>query len=165
MGTATQAPRGRDETPAERADRNWNEILQEVRVIQTGTQIVGGFLLTLPFQQRFGVLDAGQRGIYLGLLVVAALASAAGMAPVSVHRTLFRRRRKWETVAIGHRCVRIMLTLVGLLTAGSVYFIVDVLVGTGAAAGVGGAMFAVFVVALAVIPAWVRYREDRAAER
>src|SRR5665647_819594 len=60
---------GRRETPAERLDRNWNEILQELRVTQTGIQILTGFLLTVPFQQRFAELTDDQRRIYLTLVV------------------------------------------------------------------------------------------------
>jgi hypothetical protein len=64
---------GRDETPEERSDRNWNEILQELRVTQTGTQILTGFLLTLAFQPKFAELDGFQRTVYL-VLVVAGIA-------------------------------------------------------------------------------------------
>ncbi len=85
---------GRDETEMERNDRNWTEILQELRVIQTGTQILTGFLLTLAFQQRFTDLDAYQVDTYLALVIVAALATALALAPVALHRALFRRRAK-----------------------------------------------------------------------
>lgn len=63
---------GRDETQNERMDRNWNELLQELRVTQTGTQILSGFLLTLVFQPRFASLDALQRGLYVALVILAA---------------------------------------------------------------------------------------------
>src|SRR5689334_19894510 len=82
---------GRDETEAERLDRNWTEMLQELRVTQTGTQILTGFLLTIPFQQRFAELDDTQRGIYLVLVAFAALATILALAPVSLHRALFRQ--------------------------------------------------------------------------
>ena len=65
---------GRDETESERNDRNWTEILQELRVIQTGTQILTGFLLTLTFQQRFTALDQYQVDTYLALVTVAIVA-------------------------------------------------------------------------------------------
>ena len=61
----------RDETPQERADRNWNELLQELRVSQTGVQVLAGFLVTLPFQSRFEELDSFQRAWYVGLLALA----------------------------------------------------------------------------------------------
>ena len=85
---------GRDETPAERADRNWNEVLQELRVLQTGTQILTGFLLALAFQPAFADLTSSQQVMYLGLVVVSALSSIIALAPVALHRVLFRRHAK-----------------------------------------------------------------------
>ena len=77
---------GRDESVNERADRNWNEILQELRVSQTGTQIISGFLLAVAFQPRFDDLDQYQLVLYLTLVVLAGTAAALGLAPVSLHR-------------------------------------------------------------------------------
>ena len=85
---------GRDESVNERMDRNWNEILQELRVTQTGTQIFTGFLLTIAFQQRFGDLTTFQTRVYLVLVVTAVLTTALGLAPVNLHRALFRRSAK-----------------------------------------------------------------------
>ncbi|MBK5250221.1 MAG: sodium:proton antiporter, partial [Actinomycetales bacterium] len=65
----------RHETPAERSDRNWDELMQELRVTQTGTQILTGFLLTLPFQQRFTDLRPDQVRVYLVLVALAVLAT------------------------------------------------------------------------------------------
>src|SRR5689334_8609310 len=94
---------GRDETEAERLDRNWTELLQELRVTQTGTQILTGFLLTIPFQQRFAALDPGQLTVYLVLVGFAALATILALAPVSLHRSLFRTGRKGEIVRLSNR--------------------------------------------------------------
>ena len=59
----------RDETEAERLDRNWNDMLQELRVVQTGVQLLSGFLLTLPFTERFRTLDVWQERLYLALVL------------------------------------------------------------------------------------------------
>jgi hypothetical protein len=72
---------GRRETPAERSDRNWNELLQELRVTQTGVQILTGFLLTLPFQERFEDLDDHQRTLYLILVALAVLTTGSSRRP------------------------------------------------------------------------------------
>ena len=56
---------GRDETENEQSDRNWNEMLQETRIVQTGTQILSGFLLTIAFQPRFATLSPLQHDLYL----------------------------------------------------------------------------------------------------
>ena len=67
----------RHETPTERLDRNWGDLLQELRVVQTGVQLLTGFLLTLPFQQRFSTLSDAERGVYL--FAVAASVIATGL--------------------------------------------------------------------------------------
>ncbi|MFC8943662.1 DUF6328 family protein, partial [Streptomyces griseoincarnatus] len=100
---------GRSESPAERADRNWNELLQELRVMQTGVQILTGFLLTLPFQSGFADLDDYQRTLYLILVVTAVIATAVIVAPVSVHRALFRKQMKSNIVTLGDILTRIAL--------------------------------------------------------
>src|SRR6185369_1993945 len=94
---------GRDETAAERADRNFNDLLQELRVAQTGVQILFAFLLTLPFTQRFGKVGNLQQDVYLGTLLSTALATVCLIAPVSHHRILFGRRRKPDLVRSGGR--------------------------------------------------------------
>src|SRR3954470_16117515 len=93
---------GRDETPAERADRNWGEVLQELRVLQTGTQILTGFLLALAFQPTLADLSDGQRRFYLILVVLAGLSTIFALAPVALHRVLFQQRLKRRVVAYGH---------------------------------------------------------------
>src|SRR6478609_8308718 len=96
------APDGRDETSDERADRNWTETLQELRVLQTGTQILTGFLLALAFQPGFADLDGRRRGMCLSLIVLAAMSAIVALAPVALHRILFRARAKAAVVAYGH---------------------------------------------------------------
>ena len=123
---------GRDETEMERLDRNWTEILQELRVIQTGTQILTGFLLTLAFQQRFTDLDQFQVNVYLGLVVVAAAATVLGLAPVSLHRTLFRRRAKAAIVTWANRILKITIVVVALTLSGTLLLIFDVVIGRAA---------------------------------
>jgi hypothetical protein len=125
---------GRQETPAERSDRHWAELLQELRVLQTGTQILTGFLLTLAFQQRFASLDAGQVALYLVLVVVAILATILGLAPVALHRSLFRRRLKEQLVETAHVLMLVTLGLVALVFAGTAALIFDVVIGPAAAA-------------------------------
>src|SRR4029453_1166479 len=94
---------GRDESPNERSDRNWADILQELRVALTGTQLIGGFLLAGGFQPRFEDLDDYQLTLYLILVSMAGLATVIGLAPVTLHRTLFRRQVKERIVRTGNR--------------------------------------------------------------
>ncbi len=143
---------GRRETQNERADRNWNELLQELRVTQTGTQILTGFLLTLPFQQRFTELNGFQTGLYLVLVALAVLATALFVAPVSLHRLLFRRRLKPELVTAGGRFARAGLVVLGMVIVGSATLIFDVVVSRGVALAVGGASLVLLAVCWWVLP-------------
>ncbi len=149
---------GRAETPSERSDRNWSDILQELRVTQTGTQIVSGFLLTLAFQPRFAELNGYQTGTYLGLVLLAAVCTAFGLAPVALHRTLFGRHEKPEAVATADALLRTTLILVALLTTGVVIFIFDVAVGVVPAIVAGVLVGLTMVVLLAALPRMVRSR-------
>src|SRR3954467_4457408 len=91
---AAEPERLRDETDTERLDRNLIELLQEVRVVQTGVQVLFAFLLTVPFSQRFDEITGFQKGAYFTALVGTAAASVLLIAPTSVHRLLFRMGQK-----------------------------------------------------------------------
>jgi hypothetical protein len=145
--------RGRDETEEERVDRKFGDLLQELRVMQTGAQLTAGFLLTLPFQARFSELDRFQEGLYLALVLLAALTTAFLLAPVAVHRRLSGEHVKERVVVAAHRLVYCALAAVALLVAGMVTFIVDVVVDRTWAAVAGGSMAVVLVLVLVVLPA------------
>ncbi|GAA5028450.1 DUF6328 family protein [Microbacterium fluvii] len=151
---------GRDESPAERADRNWNDVLQELRVLQTGSQILTGFLLALAFQPAFGDLDASQSTLYLVLVVLAALSSILALAPVALHRMLFRRRAKPQVVAYGHAALVTVLVTVALLVVGVVAFVFDVVLDAGAAWIIVIALSAVIVLLWIAAPVVVRARHS-----
>lgn len=125
--------KARDESDQERLDRNFNELLQELRVAQAGVQILFAFLLSLAFTQRFSILTDAQRGIYIVALVTAALAAALFIAPVSWHRLLFRMRRKHELVEAGNRFALAGLAALVTSIAAAVLLIVDVVIGPVAA--------------------------------
>jgi uncharacterized protein DUF6328 len=142
---------GRDETLDERMDRNWNEMLQELRVTQTGTQIITGFLLAIAFQNRFTELDRFQEWVYLGLVLAAVLTTALGLAPVNLHRVLFRKHAKEAVVEIAHVLLRITLVGVGVILTGTVLLIFDVVLDRSRAI-VAAAVVAVVLVAIAALP-------------
>ena len=130
----------RHETETERLDRKWNDLLQELRVMQTGAQLTAGFLLTLPFQDKFDDLDDFQRTLYLVLVVLAALTTAVVVAPVAVHRRLSGLHVKERVVTIAHRLVGAGLVLLGLLVTGMSFLIFDVVVDRTVAAVVSAAV-------------------------
>lgn len=117
---------GRDESANQRSDRNWNELLAELRVTQTGVQVLTGFLLTIPFQQRFAELDSFQVGAYLAVLALAVITTGLLVAPVALHRILFHRGLKAEMVTTGDKLARAGLAVLALVVAGTVLLIVDV---------------------------------------
>jgi hypothetical protein len=122
-------------------DRNWNELLQEMRVLQTGVQIIGGFLLTLPFQQRFGTLTEMQKWWFLLLVVLATMTTGLMLVPVSLHRRLFQHHVKYRLVAAGDIIVKTVVACVALLIAGCAGLIFSVAVGPEAGLIAGGSIF------------------------
>lgn len=148
----------RDETPEERADRNWNDLLQELRVSQTGVQLLAGFLATLPFQSRFTDLDAFQRAWYVGLLGLAFVTVGVTLAPVAIHRRVFRDGVKEELVQAGHRLTSAALMMIGVLLGGITFLVVDVVYDRAAAVGAAVASVVVLAGLLLVLPARVAPR-------
>lgn len=134
---------GRAETASQKADRNWNDLLQEVRVTQTCTQILAGFLFAAAFQQRFTDLDRYQLGLYLALVALAGLATAVALAVVMMHRRYFGTFRKSHVVRAGNLLLQIDLALVCLLTAGSASLVFDVALGRAAGLAVMMGLLAV----------------------
>ncbi|KQQ89662.1 MULTISPECIES: DUF6328 family protein [Micrococcaceae] len=151
---------GRNETREEQLDRNWAELLQELRVLQTGVQILAGFLLTLPFQSRFEDLDDFQVNLYLANVVVAALTTAFILLPVSVHRRLFRKRLKETLVSSADSITKIALGGIALLSAGTAALVFDVTAGRQAGLTAGGALLAVMVVLLVYVPIHLNRKAD-----
>lgn len=160
---ADEGTPGRQETADERADRNWTDLLQEFRVLQTGVQILAGFLLTLPFQSAFADLDSTQRGLYIVLVLLAFLTTTLLVMPIAVHRRLFRLQRKDRLVRVGHLVARCVLVAVGLLIVGLASFVVDVVVGRTAAAVVCACMAIAVLVATVVVP-WLVGRPAEAMD-
>lgn len=140
----------RDETPLQRADRNFVELLQELRVVLTGVQILFGFLLTASFSERFDRLDAVQLGVFVVTLLSAALSSALLVAPVAAHRLAFQRGRKPDLVRWGHRMASGGLAFLGLTVSSGLLLVLDLAVGRTAAV-VGAAAFLLLVATVWVV--------------
>lgn len=121
---------GPDPRDPETLTRNWNELLQEIRVVETGVQILTGFLLTVPFSQRFGDLDDFQRNLYLVVLAGAVATTAMVVAPVAFHRILFRHRKRYWLVEAANQCARIGLVMTALTSSGVLFLVFDVVAGT-----------------------------------
>ena len=133
-------PDPRDESEAQRDDRNLAELLQELRVAGLGVQVLFGFLLSLPFTARFTRLSNGQRDLYLASLVLAALATALLLGPVAYHRLVFRRGQKERVVRSASVMAIAGLAAVGLAVTAAVLLITGYVAG-----GPAGALIAALV--------------------
>ncbi len=118
-----EEPDARDESAAERADRNLGELLQELRVAGLGVQVLFGFLLSLPFTNRFDKLSSGERDLYLGTLVLAAVATALLLGPVAYHRLVFRQGEKEQLVRAASVMAIAGLATVGLAVSAAVLLV------------------------------------------
>jgi cation transport ATPase len=150
---------GRNESLDEKMDRNWNDILQELRVTQTGTQILTGFLLAIAFQPKFDTLTDFQQRVYLFLVLAAVTTTGLGLAPVNLHRGLFRRHIKFLTVKTAHVLLRMALVGVAAVSAGTVLLIFDVVVGRSTAYWATACVI-LLIIAIAMLPPILRRRTD-----
>ena len=142
----------RAEAPLQRADRNFTELLQELRVAQTGVQILFAFLLTLSFMDRFAAIDTFQRVVYVATLVASATTVALLVAPVAAHRLMFQCGRKRELVRVTHRMAVLGLVSLAVTMLAGMLLVLDVVVGRVAALGVVAALAVVFGTLWAGIP-------------
>jgi hypothetical protein len=120
----------RPESAAEREDRNLAELLQELRVVSLGVQVLFGFLLSLPFTNPFDRLDEAQRDLYLTSLVLAAVATTLLLSPVAYHRVVFRRRLKEGLVRFANLMALLGLTAIGGAILTAVAMVIDYVAGT-----------------------------------
>ena len=158
----TTTPAVHHDARQEQLDRNWNEILQELRVTQTGTQILTGFLLTLAFQPRFKELDAYHVDVYLALVIGACITTALALAPVSLHRILFRQGAKTEIVHIANVILKFTLAGVAAVLVGVTLLIFDVVIGRTAGLVAGGVTLTVVLLAWLLVPVLAHPKRDRA---
>ena len=145
------------ETDSERADRNFNDILQELRVAQTGVQILFGFLLTIPMQARFERLDDVERTLLVVAVLLLACATACIIAPVAWHRALFRHRLKKEIVDASNTFAKAGLAFLGLGITVSIVLMLDLVLARWVAITFGVSL-AVLLLALWVVSPVLRRR-------
>ncbi|MCO1618694.1 DUF6328 family protein [Micromonospora tulbaghiae] len=113
------------ESEKQRWQRNFADLLQELRVAQTGVQILFAFLLTLPFSNGFGRTTEFQRDVYILALLTAAASAAMIISPVAFHRALFRQGRKPELVRFAHRMATGGLFFMLIAMVSSVLLVTD----------------------------------------
>ena len=124
MSTSEPEPPS-DAISKETINRNWTELVQELRSTQTGVQVLTGFLLAVPFTDRFHTLDHVERTAYLVVLTGAVSATMAVLAPIAYHRILFRQDRRPWLVETANRIARAGLVLAALTMCGVVFLAFD----------------------------------------
>jgi hypothetical protein len=123
-----EARRGEDE--AERLDRELIELLNELRVVMPGVQVLFGFLLTVPFQQRFVDVTAFQKDVYFVTLLLTAVSIAFLLGPSAFHRLTFRHGQKPYLIHLGTRQTIAGLVFLALAINGTLLLLSDFLFGT-----------------------------------
>ena len=150
--SSAQPPDPRDESAAERDDRNLAELLQELRVGGLGVQVLFGFLLSLPFTTRFTRLTHGERGLYLTSLVLAALATALLVGPVAYHRLVFRRGQKERLVRFANVMAILGLAAVSLAVSAAVLLVAGYVAGPVTGGVITAVVFGAFAGLWLVFP-------------
>ncbi|WP_164540861.1 DUF6328 family protein [Streptomyces abyssomicinicus] len=150
--------KGRNETEEEAADRKWGELIQEVRVAQTGVQILFGFLLTVVFQPGYQELGETDRGIYLVTVVLGAMTTGALIAPVALHRIVSGRRVKPQAVQWAARVTFTGLVLLLATMTSALLLILRVATHDGFVPYLVAGVLAWYVLCWFVLPLWTRYR-------
>ncbi|HET6562961.1 MAG TPA: DUF6328 family protein [Marmoricola sp.] len=142
----------RDESPRERSTRKWNEMLQELRVAQTGVQVLTGFLLTLPFSSRFDEIDQAEKVAYLVTVCSSILAAGFLIAPVAFHRVLFGKSEKEWLIEAANQAARAGLTLLAVTMCGVVFLVFSLVVGRVSAYVSSGVTLAILAGLWLVVP-------------
>ncbi|AEY87426.1 MULTISPECIES: DUF6328 family protein [Streptomyces] len=157
--------RGRNETEEERADRMWGELIQEVRVAQTGVQILFGFLLTVVFQPKYTQLSAANQVIYIVTVVLGACATGALIGPVSLHRLVSGRRVKPQAVRLASRMTFVGLVLLLATMTSSLLLILRVATHDGYVPYLVAAVVAWYLLCWYGLPLWARRRHTSRTDR
>jgi cation transport ATPase len=126
-GDESAAERERSEEEQERLNRQMTELLNELRVAMPGVQVLFAFLLAVPFQQRFEMVNTFQRDVYLVTLLSAAVATAFLIAPSAYHRIAFQQREKERIIQMGTRQFVCGLVALAVAMNGAVLLVTDVL--------------------------------------
>jgi hypothetical protein len=132
-------------------------LLQELRVVQTGVQLLTGFLLTLPFQPRFDGLNTTMRMVYLATVGCSVAATVLLEAPVGMHRLLFRQHRIQFLVSAADRLAYAGLLLMGAALTGVTVIIFGAVAGATAGAIAGACAVLAQLGFWVVVPLWVRH--------
>jgi len=162
--TEASAPQDRDESPAERLDRQLGELIQEVRVALPGVQVLFAFLLTVPFSAGWERTTTLQRDVFFATLLLTGLATVLLMAPTALHRMRFQQGDKRHIVQTGHRLVLAGISVLAVAMTSAVFLITDVVFSVPAAVGVAAGFLAVVLLVWFALPLSRSFSRPEGAE-
>jgi len=148
-----------EESEKERLDRELIELLNELRVALPGVQVLFGFLLGLPFTQRFEAVTGATEVMYVVSLLSAAAASAFLIAPSAHHRLRWRASDKERLLQTSNRQAIVGTTLLALGIASAVYVVVSFLYGDAYGIPVAAAIAALLVGLWYALPLYRRHAD------
>jgi Family of unknown function (DUF6328) len=153
-----------DARPAKRRrqSRPYAELLQEIRIAQTGSQVLLGFLLSLGFTDRFAKLEFLQKALYVGALTLSVAATALLVAPTLFRQLTFRRLTEHQASLSGNRCVLGGLTILMCAILGSLLLGLSSVFPPEVAVPITVGSFIWFTLLWFVFPAWSRARYSEA---
>ena len=147
-----ERPSGRDESEAERLDRNLGELLQELRVALPGVQVLFAFLLAVPFQQGFSKISGFEKDVYFATLLSTALSAILLIAPSPYHRLTFHLQQKHELIRLANRFTIAGLGFLAVAMTGAIVLVTDVLFGGVTTVVTGVAAASCFAVLWYLLP-------------
>jgi len=130
------------EAPKARLEREYNELLQELRSLIPGANVLLGFLLAVSFTEGFGNLDRSERYVYFATLASTAVAIVLFMAPAAHHRLRFREGDKDHILRKGNREAIAGTVASSLAFTGVLYLVTERIFGTPEAVVASIAFFA-----------------------
>ena len=144
------------ESGQERRARELIELLQELRVVLPGVQVLFAFLLTVPFSARFGEVSPLQQTVFFGTLVCTAISAGLLIAPSVHHRILWRQQAREHRLRVANELAIAGMILLVPGMVGAIFVITDILFGSTPAAAGTAAIAAFFAYVWFIIP--IRYR-------
>lgn len=152
---------GREESEAERLDRNLSELLQELRVALPGVQVLFAFLLAVPFQQNFTKITPFQEKVYFATLLLTALSAVLLISPSAYHRMTFRMQQKHHLIHLANKLAISGLACLALAMTGAITLITDVLYGTTATVVTSVIALSVFLLFWYALPLQRRFKSTK----
>lgn len=140
------------ESADDRHNRQLVELLNELRVVLPGVQMLFGFLLAVPFTQRFSTVSNLQSNLYYGTFLAAAAASVFLIAPASFHRIVWRHGRKRNLLHVSNKLAIIGTAFLAVAIAGSVGLVTSLLFGNAWAAGAAAFVAGLIAVVWFMLP-------------